>query len=228
MDNSLRSRNGNIGTPESEKVLRDTYILLASTMLPTVIGAGLGMSLGLVNLFGPGLLGWIIYMVVMFGLIYFINKNKENKFGVVLLYVLTFIMGLMMSRLLSVSLKLPNGGEVIALAFMGTAAIFATCAAASSVFKVDLKLWGKVLTVLLITLIIVMIGVMILQIPAMMVFICAAILLLFSAFLFYDLSSIKQGAETSAVMATLGIYLDLINIFQSLLSLLGIGFGKDE
>lgn len=227
MDN-LRARNLGFETEASTKMLRDTYTLLATTMVPTFIGALVSAQFQLAQYFRGGWIGLIVSLVVMFGLIYAVEKNRNNKIGLVLLYVFTFVMGIMLAGTLSKVAAFGNGTEIIALASLGTMMIFGGCAVTSSMFKADVAMLGKVLLVSLIAVIIASLAILFFKLSFLVVAILIAILILSSAFLFYEFSLIKQGYQDSAVSATLGIYISLYNIFSTLLQLLGIGFGNDD
>lgn len=227
MDKFVRARNLGFETAATSKMLRDTYTLLATTLIPTAIGAGLSSAFGWHTLFRNGIMGFIITFAIMMGLTFCVEKNKDNKLGLALLYVFTFFLGILLAGTLGRVLSMPNGGGVVAMAMIGTMTIFGACAAASSMFKVDLAAWGKVLLVAGIATILACVAVLVFNLSALVVALLILILVISSAFLFYELSRIKQGEQTSPVSATLSIYLDLYNIFTSLLQLLGI-VGSDD
>jgi len=212
---------------QRNRVLRNTYALLAVSLLPTVAGAWLGVSTGIVASLGMGM-SFILFMAVSFGFMWAIEKNKNSSAGVYLLLGFTFFMGLMLSRLVGSILGLSNGGKLIGVAFGGTAAVFCAMAMLASVIKRDLSSMGKFLTVGAVILLVAVVANIFLASSALMLTIIVAMLGLFSAFLLYDLKRIMDGGETNYVSATLAVYLDLYNIFQSLLSLLGIFGGERE
>jgi modulator of FtsH protease len=212
---------------QRNRVLRNTYALLAVSLVPTVAGAWLGVSTGIVAGLGMGM-SFILFMAVSFGFMWAIEKNKNKPAGVYLLLGFTFFMGLMLSRLVGSVLGLSNGGKLIGVAFGGTAAVFCAMAMLASVIKRDLSSMGKFLTVGAVILLVAVVANIFLASSALMLTIIVAMLGLFSAFLLYDLKRIMDGGETNYVSATLAVYLDLYNIFQSLLSLLGIFGGERE
>ena len=218
---------GLIDAAQRNRVLRNTYALLALSLLPTVAGAWFGVSTGLVAKLGVGM-SLILFLGVSFGFMWAIEKNKDKAAGVYLLLGFTFFMGLMLSRLVGQVLGFSNGGKLIATAFGGTAAVFCAMAMLASVIKRDLSSMGKFLTVGAVILLVAVVANIFLQSSVMMLTIIVAMLGLFSAFLLYDLKRIMDGGETNYVTATLAVYLDLYNIFQSLLSLLGIFGGERE
>jgi modulator of FtsH protease len=216
-----------LNAAQRNRVLRNTYALLAVSLLPTVAGAWLGVSTGIVAGLGMGM-SFILFMAVSFGFMWAIEKNKNSSTGVYLLLGFTFFMGLMLSRLVGSVLGLSNGGKLIGVAFGGTAAVFCAMAMLASVIKRDLSSMGKFLTVGAVILLVAIVANIFLASSALMLTIIVAMLGLFSAFLLYDLKRIMDGGETNYVSATLAVYLDLYNIFQSLLSLLGIFGGERE
>ncbi|MBH9553350.1 Bax inhibitor-1 family protein [Inhella gelatinilytica] len=221
------SGTAQLGAAQRNRVLRNTYSLLAVSLLPTVAGAWLGVSTGLGALFTGGF-GLIAFLVGAFGFMWAIEKNKDRAAGVYLLLGFTFFMGVMLSRLIGAVLGLSNGANLIMLAFGGTAAVFATMAMLANVIKRDLSGMGKFLIVGAVIMMVAGIANFFFQSSALMLALLVACLALFSAFLLYDLKRVVDGGETNYVSATLAIYLDLYNIFQSLLSLLGIFGGERD
>ncbi|RTL25978.1 MAG: Bax inhibitor-1/YccA family protein [Rhodocyclaceae bacterium] len=204
----------------ANRVLRNTYLLLALSMVPTVAGALIGVQMQFSFLAGSPLMSFLLFMGVSFAFFYGIEKNKNSGVGVALLLAFTFFMGLMLSRILQVALGFSNGGSMIALAGGGTAAIFATMAGIASVSKRDFSSMGKFLTVGLVVVLIAMMANIFLQMPVLHLVISAVVVLLFSAYILYDISAIVQGGETNYVTATLAVYLDIYNVFVSLLNLI--------
>lgn len=205
-------------------VLRNTYWLLALTMLPTVAGAYFGVTMGLPAISGWG---WLGVLAVMIGFIFAIQALRNSIMGIPVLLVFTGLMGLMLSPLLTRTLQFSNGAELIMLAFGGTAAIFATLASYATVTKTDYSGMGKYLFIGLIILIIAGIANIFLQIPMLAVAFSVVAMIIFSLYIVYDVQQIVNGGETSYISATLSLYLDIFNIFQNLLHLLGVGFGDD-
>src|SRR5690606_19734952 len=135
---SSSTYGGELGQAARNKVLRNTYWLLAVSMVPTVLGALVGLSTGFNQLMGssPGMTA-ILFLVGAFGLMFAIERNKNSSIGVALLLAFTFFMGLMLSRLLGFVLGMGNGAQLIMLAFGGTAAVFGTMASIASTTKRD-------------------------------------------------------------------------------------------
>jgi modulator of FtsH protease len=210
------------------KVLRNTYMMLGLTMIPTLIGALVGLSMDFSFMAGSPIMSAVIMLAVMFGLFFAINATRNSAMGVVLLLALTGFMGLMLGPVLQVALSLKNGGEIIGLAAGGTGAIFFTLAGIATVTKKDFSFMGKFLLVGIVLLIVASLANLFFQIPALALTLSAVAVLLFSAFILYDVSRIVNGGETNYVMATLAIYLDIYNLFVNLLQLLMALMGERE
>lgn len=212
---------------ERQRVLRNTYWLLALSLLPTVAGAWLGVATGITASLGGGL-GLVVFLAGAFGFIFAIEKTKNSAAGVPVLLGFTFFMGLMLSRLIAMVLGFKNGSELVMTAFGGTAGVFFVMASLASVIKRDLSGMGKWLFVgALVLMVGAIINVFVGSSVGMMAISVAAIGI-FSAFMLYDLKQIMDGGETNYISATLALYLDVFNVFQSLLALLGIFGGERE
>ena len=218
--------NAGTALEQRSRVLRNTYWLLALSMVPTVLGAWIGVSTGVVNGLGVGISS-IVFLVGAFGFMFAIEKTKDSAAGVAVLLGFTFFMGIMLSRLLSAVLGFKNGPSLIMTAFGGTAGVFFVMATLATVIKRDLSGMGKFLMVGAIMLFAAAIINIFLQSSAMMITIAVIAIGLFSAFMLYDIKRVVDGGETNYISATLAIYLDLYNIFQSLLAILGIGSSRD-
>jgi modulator of FtsH protease len=204
----------------TNKVLRNTYALLGLTMIPTVIGAFIGMSLNFAFVQQHPFIFAIGAMAVMYGMFAAISANRNSSVGVVLLLGLTFLMGLLLGPILQHALHLNNGAQIVGLAAGGTGIILLTLASIASTSKKDFSFMGKFLLVGIILLIVASLANIFLQIPAMALALSAIGVILFSGFILYDVSRIVNGGETNYVMATLGLYLSIYNLFTSLLHLL--------
>lgn len=216
-----------ISSEQRNKVLRNTYLLLALSMVPTVLGAWIGVSTGISQMFSGGL-GMIVLLAGAFGFIYAIEKTKNTAAGVPVLLAFTFFMGLMLSRLIAMTLGYRNGAELIMTAFGGTAGVFVVMASLATVIKRDLSGMGKWLFVGVIVLLVGgVINIFVGSTAGMMAMSVAAIGI-FSAYMLYDVKRIIDGGETNYISATLALYLDIVNVFQSLLALLGIFGGERD
>ena len=212
---------------QRNRVLRNTYWLLALSMVPTVLGAWLGVATGLTRSMGP-VMGMVVFLGGAFGFMVAIEKTKNSAAGVPMLLAFTFFMGVMLSRLVGTVLGLGNGANLVMTAFAGTGAIFLGMASLSSVIKRDLSGMGKFLFIGMIMLVVAGIANVFLQSSALMITLSVVAIGIFSAFILYDLKRVQDGEETNYISATLGVYLSLYNVFQSLLMLLGIFGSKDE
>ncbi|HEX5686879.1 MAG TPA: Bax inhibitor-1/YccA family protein [Ideonella sp.] len=221
------SGSAGIDTQQRNRVLRNTYWLLALSMLPTVLGAWVGVATGVTSAMSP-LVGLIVFLGGAFGFMFAIEKTKNSAAGVPVLLAFTFFMGLMLSRLVGAVLGLSNGTGLVMTAFAGTGAIFLGMATLSSVIKRDLSAMGKFLFIGMIMLFVAGIANVFLQSSALMITLSVVAIGIFSAFILYDLKQVQDGVETNYISATLSVYLSLFNVFQSLLSLLGIFGGRDE
>jgi modulator of FtsH protease len=212
---------------ERNRVLRNTYWLLALSMIPTVLGAWLGVASGFGRAMTPGV-GLIVFLAGAFGFIFAIEKLKNSAAGVAVLLGFTFFMGLMLSRLVGAVLGLANGGQLIMTAFGGTAAVFFGMAFASTVVKRDLSTMGKWLFIGAVMLMVAGIANFFIQSSALMLTLMVLAIGIFSLFILHDLKRVRDGEETNYISATLGVYLSLYNVFQSLLALLGIFGGSND
>jgi modulator of FtsH protease len=212
---------------QRNRVLRNTYWLLALSMVPTVLGAWIGVSTGVARAMSPGI-GLAVFLVGAFGFMFAIEKTKNSAAGVPVLLAFTFFMGLMLSRLVGTVLGLANGASLVMTAFAGTGAIFLGMASLSSVIKRDLSAMGRWLFIGAVLLLVAGIASFFIQSGALMITLSVLAIAVFSAFILHDLKRVQDGLETNYITATLGVYLSLYNVFQSLLALLGIAGARDE
>ncbi|TSE19817.1 Modulator of FtsH protease YccA [Tepidimonas alkaliphilus] len=225
-DTTLRS-DTLVARHERHRVLRNTYALLALSLLPTVLGAWIGVATGVAAALS-GWVGLVVFLAGAFGFMFAIERYKHSGAGVALLLGFTFFMGLMLSRLLAAVLGLANGAQLVMTAFGGTAAVFLVMANLSTVIKRDLEGLSKWL---FFGAIVLLVGGIINAFVGSTAFMAALSVMaigIFSAFLLVDLKRIVDGGETNYITATLALYLSLFNIFQSLLALLGIFGGERE
>ena len=202
------------------RVLRNTYMLLGLSMIPTVLGALAGIQMGFSFFAGSPMISFVLFLGIAWGFMWGIEKNKNSGLGVALLLGFTFFMGLMLSRILQVALGFSNGGSMIALAAGGTGAIFFTLSSVAAVSKRDFTGMGKFLFAGMILILLAAVANIFFQIPALSLTIAVAAVGIFSAYILYDISRIMQGGETNYVSATLAVYLDIYNVFVSLLQLI--------
>ena len=202
-----------------EKVLRNTYLLLAVTMIPTVIGAFVGMSTAGIIMASP-IISSLVMLAVVIGLQFGIAANRNSGVGVALLLLMTGVLGWWLGPILNYALALKNGMQLVAYAAVGTGVIFFAMGAVAATVRRDFGFMGKFLFVGMWALLLAMIANMFLQIPALALTLSTLVIVVFSLFLLYDLNRIVRGGETNYVMATTGVYMSLFNIFANLLQLL--------
>jgi modulator of FtsH protease len=202
------------------RVLRNTYALLALSMVPTVLGALLGIQMQFSFFAGSPVMAFLLFLGVAWGFMWGIERTKNSGMGVVLLLAFTFFMGLMLSRILQVALGFSNGGSIIAMAAGGTGAIFFVLAGIASTTKRDFSGLGKFLFAGVILILIAALANAFFQVPAVSLAISALAVAIFSAYILYDINRIVQGGEDNYVTATLAVYLSIYNIFVSLVHLL--------
>ncbi len=229
--NQFPSSYGRLDTAASSaqrnQVLRNTYWLLALSLLPTVLGAWIGVTTGITASLG-GVMGLVVFLGGAFGFMVAIEKTKNSGAGVAVLLGFTFFMGLMLSRMIAMVLGFRNGGELIMTAFGGTAGVFIVMASLASTIKRDIEGLSKWLFVGVLVLLVGGIVNVFVGSSAFMLVLSTMAIAIFSAFLLVDLKRIVDGGETNYISATLAIYLDLFDIFQNLLALLGIFGGERD
>jgi modulator of FtsH protease len=229
MQPELQTTNTGYGAvaiaPDSQKVLRNTYLLLALTMVPTVVGAYIGVATTSV-IVGSPILSFFLMLGAVIGLQFGIAAYRNSVVGIGLLLLMTGLLGWFLGPLLNHALAMKNGMQLVGYAAAGTGAVFFGMATIATVTKRDFSFMGKFLFVGMIALLVAMIANMFLQIPALALTISTLVIVVFSLFLLHDLSRIVTGGETNYVMATTGVYISLLNIFTSLLQIL-TGGGRD-
>jgi len=214
--------SGGIALPIAQNtVLRNTYWLLALSMLPTIAGAFIGMQTNFAGFFRTApVMTPLLMFAAMLGMLFVVSMLRNSAWGVVALFGFTFVAGVFLTPILTVAAGFRNGGQLVGLAGGMTAAIFFAMAAVATITKKDFSFMGKFLFIGVILLIVASLANIFFQIPALSVTISAIAVLIFSAYILYDLSNIIRGGETNYIMATLGLFLNLYNIFVSLLNLL--------
>ena len=213
-------------TVAQNRVLRNTYLLLALTMVPTVIGAMVGMATGGIIVQNP-VISTLVMLAGVIVLQFAIAANRNSGIGIALLLLMTGILGWWLGPLLAVALALKNGPALVGYAAVGTGVVFAVMAVIATTTRRDFSFMGKFLFVGMIVLLVALLANLFLQIPALGLTISSLVIVVFSLFLLYDLSRIVNGGETNYIMATTGVYLSLFNIFANLLHLL-MAFGGDS
>ena len=230
MDTRMQSTFGSASAVAvtRHRVLRNTYWLLAISMIPTVLGAWLGVRMNFSVFAGSPMIGFVVFLAIAFGFFYAIEKTKHSAAGVAVLLGFTFFMGLMLSRLIAHTLGFSNGGTLVMTAFGGTAAIFGVMATIATVSKRDFSSMGKFLFAGVLVILAASVLNIFLQLPVLHLVISVLAIGIFSAYILYDVQQVIYGGETNYITATLSIYLDVYNIFANLLSLLGIFGGSRD
>jgi modulator of FtsH protease len=226
-DIQVLGREGEVAT--QNKVLRQTYMMLGLTMIPTVIGAmvGVNMNFGWMMAASPIVL-FIGIMATVYGMSWLVAKNANNAAGVWLLFGFTFVLGLLLGPILQAALNLSNGTQLIGLAAGGTAISFLTLSAIASSTKRDFSFMGKFLTIGMVLVIVAILANFFFKIPALSLTISAVIVMLMAGFILYEINQIVRGGQTNYIMATMSIYISLHNMFTHLLSLLMSLMGNRE
>lgn len=219
-----------IGTlaAEQNQVLRNTYLMLGLTMIPTVIGAFIGMSLNLAILAQHPIIGSLVMFAVMMGLLFAVSSLRNSVWGIAAMFGFTFVAGVFLGPILQHALHFSNGAQLVGLAAGGTGLIFFSLASYATVSKKDFSFMGKFLFIGVIMLLIASLANLFFQVPVLSLAISAIAILIFSAYILFDISQIIHGGETNYLMATVTLYLDIYNIFVNLLNLLMAFSGEKD
>ncbi|MGB7650658.1 MAG: Bax inhibitor-1/YccA family protein [Gallionella sp.] len=213
---------------EQNQVLRNTYLMLGLTMIPTVIGAFIGMSLNLAILAQHPIIGSLVMFAVMMGLLFAVSSLRNSVWGVIAMFGFTFVAGVFLGPILQHALHFSNGAQLVGLAAGGTGLIFFSLATYATVSKKDFSFMGKFLFIGVIMLLIASLANLFFQVPVLSLAISAIAILIFSAYILFDISQIIHGGETNYLMATVTLYLDIYNIFVNLLNLLMAFSGEKD
>jgi modulator of FtsH protease len=210
------------------KVLRNTYLMLALTLVPTAIGAMIGVNLDLGFMRSNPIIAAFAVLAIFYGWIFAIERNKDGALGVGLLLGFTLFLGLLLGPLLQTAMALSNGGQLVLLAAGGTAATFFGLAAVATTTKRDFSYLGNFLMVGVIVVMLAVVANIFLASPLLHLVLCGAFVLISSMLILYQLSAIVNGGETNYVSATLTLYIGIYNLFTSLLHLLMAFAGERE
>ncbi len=213
--------SGALPVTQANKVLRNTYSLLAMTLAFSAVVAGVSMSL---NLPHPGI---ILTLVGYFGALFFTTKFRDSALGLVGVFALTGFMGYTLGPILNRYLALPGGGEIVMMAMAGTATIFFALSAYALVKKTNFSFMGSFLIVGVLVAFLAGLGAIFFEIPALSLAVSAMFVLLMSGMILYQTSEIVHGGETNYIMATVGLFVSIFNLFTSLLHILGF-MNSDE
>ena len=211
---SPQYQNTAVGTETRNRVLRNTYGLLALSMIPTVIGAWIGVATRFTFFAGSPAISFIAFLAIAWGFMFGISRYRNSSAGILLL--LGFVLGM------------SNGASLVMMAFGSTAVIFGAMATIATVSKRDFSGMGRWLFVGMIVILLAAFANIFLQIPALMLTISLLSTVVFSLFILFDLNRVVTGGETNYVMATLSVYINLYNVFSNLLALFGIAGGNND
>jgi modulator of FtsH protease len=214
---------------EQNKVLRNTYMLLAISLIPTMIGAVIGTNfINFSFMRASPIMSFVVMLAMFYGWIFMIEKNRNSSMGVVLLLGFTAFLGLMLAPLLQNILSLRNGGQLVMMAAGGTAAVFFVLSGIAATTKRDFSYLSKFMLVGFVVIMLAVVANVFLQSPVMQLALCGAFIIFSSAIILWQINSIVRGGETNYVSATLTLYVSLYNIFTSLLQILGfVGGDRD-
>ncbi|TXI99850.1 MAG: Bax inhibitor-1/YccA family protein [Aquabacterium sp.] len=206
----------------AQRVLRNTYALLGLTLAFSALVAGLAMSLKLPH---PGIL---VTLVGFYGLFFLVNKTANSGKGVLAVFALTGFMGYTLGPTLNAVMSLPGGSAAITNALAATAAAFLGLSAIALTTKRDFSFMGKFLMIGMLTAMVLGLGAIFFEIPALSLAVSGMVVLLASGMILFETSRIVNGGETNYVMATVGLFVSIYNLFSSLLMLFGLGGGSDD
>jgi len=221
------SQPGTLGL-EQNKVLRNTYMMLALTMVPTIMGAFIGLSANFSFMAHNPIMAPLLMFAVMMGMLFAVSALRNSVWGIAMLLGFTFVAGVFLGPILQHALHLRNGAQLVGMAAGGTGLIFFSLATIATVTKKDFSFMGKFLFIGLVLLVVASLANIFFAIPALSLTISAIAVLIFSAYILYDISQIIHGGETNYVMATMSLYLNIYNIFVNLLSLLMVFSGERD
>jgi len=210
------------------KVLKNTYLMLSLTMIPTIVGSVIGTGTNFSFLAQSPIMGSLVMLAVMIGLMFAVSATRNSMWGIILLFLFTFVAGWWLGPLLQYALHFKNGSQLIGLAAAGTGIIFFTLAGIATTTRKDFSFLGNFLLAGIILVILASLVNLFLAIPVISLAISAVAVLVFSGFILFDVNRIVNGGETNYVMATLGIYLSLYNLFISLIQLLLAFLGEKD
>ena len=213
---------------QPQRVLRNTYLLLALSLIPTGIGALIGVNLNFGFMRASPMVSSLVLLAIIYGMFFAIEKNRNSGLGVALLLGLTLFLGIILGPLLQVALGLRNGGQLIALAAGGTATVFFTMAGIATVTRKDFGFMGNFLTVGCIVVMLAVLANIFIASPVLHLTICTVFVLLCSAIILWQVSEIVRGGETNYVSATLTLYMSIYNLFSSLLQILMVLTGNRD
>jgi len=202
---------------EANKVLKNTYLLLSSTLAFSAVTAMVSMALNMPPM------AYIISLIASMVLgMFVLPKTANSSAGIGVIFLITGLLGFGLGSILEIYMAMPNGSQIVATALGGTGIIFLGLSGYALTSKKDFSFLGGFLFAGMMVVVLAIIASLFIQIPALSLTISAAVIMLMSGFILFDTSRIINGGETNYIMATYGIFLSIFNIFISLLNILGI------
>ncbi|MCJ7592514.1 MAG: Bax inhibitor-1/YccA family protein [Woeseiaceae bacterium] len=208
-------------TLATNRVLRNTYLLLSMTLFFSALAAGVSMALDLPH---PGL---ILTLVGYFGLLYLTTRYRSRDLGILFVFALTGFMGYTLGPILNAYLSLPNGAQTVMMAMAGTAAIFFALSIYARATGTDFSFLGGFLFAGIIVAFLAGLAAMFFSMPALSLAVSAVFVMLMAGLILYETSNIINGGETNYIMATVTLFVAIFNLFTSLLHLLGFLNNED-
>lgn len=210
------------------EVLKNTYLLLALSLLPTAIGALIGINMSFMFLAASPIMGSLLLIGGMYFMMFMVEKNKYSFAGIVWLMAFTFLMGVLLGPLLQFALHVPNGANLILLAALLTSAVFFVMSAIAFTVKKELSGVGNFLAVGAVVLLVAMIANIFLRMPGFYLMICGAFVIFSSLMILWQVNQLVRGGETNYISATLTLYVSIYNLFTSLLQIILAFSGNDR
>ncbi|HNW79355.1 MAG TPA: Bax inhibitor-1/YccA family protein [Candidatus Competibacteraceae bacterium] len=206
---------------ETNKVLRNTYLLLSLTLLFSGVTAGIAMATNAAPLH------WLVTLGGYFGLLFLVTRLRNSAWGLAAVFALTGFLGYTLGPILNFYLALPNGSQLVLTALGGTGAIFLALSAYALVSRKDFSFMGAFLMVGMLVAFLASIGAVLFSLPMLSLAVSAMVILLMSGMILWQTSEIIHGGETNYIMATVNLYITLFNLFINLLQILGVFSGDD-
>lgn len=203
-----------------QKVLRNTYLLLALSLIPTAIGAVFGVNLSFMFLMKSPILAPILLIASMYFLMFMVERNKNSFAGVIWMMVFTFFMGLLLGPLLQFALRVPNGSSLVLMAALLTSVVFFVMSAIAYTVKRELSFLSSFMTIGAVVLFIAIIANIFLRMPGLYLAICGAFVIFSSLMILWQVNQVVRGGETNYISATLTLYISIYNLFTSLLQII--------
>ncbi|MEN9946033.1 MAG: hypothetical protein RLZZ293_419 [Pseudomonadota bacterium] len=211
-----------------QQVLRNTYLLLALSMIPTAIGALIGVNMSFAFLLGSPLIGMLMLFAGMYFLMFMVQRNRNSFAGVVWLMAFTALMGLLLGPLFQLALRIPNGSQLILLAAVLTSAVFMVMSLIAFTIKRETPFLTNFLAIGGVVIFISMIALMFFHTPMLQLMLCGAFVIFSSLMILWQVNQIVIGGETNYISATLSLYVSLYNLFTSLLQIIIALSGNDR